>query len=54
MKKEWILFMMVLFAAGQALAQQQVNANSTSQTNNPVCLHDLQSPQADIPLVRAG
>ena len=35
MKKERILFMTVLFAACQAVAQQQVNANSTSQTNNP-------------------
>lgn|SRR5690348_5380995 len=35
MKKEWVLFLTVLFAAGQAVAQQQVNTNSTSQTNNP-------------------
>ncbi len=35
MKKERILFLTVLFAACQAVAQQQVNTNSTSQTNNP-------------------
>jgi hypothetical protein len=35
MKKEQVLFMTVLFAACQAVGQQQINANSTSQTNNP-------------------
>jgi hypothetical protein len=35
MKKERVLFLTVLFAACQAVAQQQVNASSASQTNNP-------------------
>ena len=45
MKKEWALFIMVLFAAGQALAQQQVNANSTSQTNNPSASTTFKAPK---------
>ena len=35
MKKERIVLITVLFAACQAVAQQQTNASSTSQTNNP-------------------
>jgi hypothetical protein len=45
MKKERILFLTVLFAAGQALAQQQVNTNSTSQTNNPSASTTLKAPK---------
>ncbi len=45
MKKEWVLFMTVLFAASQAVAQQPVNANSTSQTNNPSASTAFQAPK---------
>lgn len=46
MKKEWVLSIMVLFAASQALAQQQVNANATSQTNNPSASATSKAPRA--------
>ncbi len=45
MKKEWVLSIVVLFAAGQAMAQQQVNANSTSQTNNPSASTTFKAPK---------
>lgn len=45
MKKEWVLFITVLFAACQAVAQQQVNTNSTAQTNNPTASTAFQAPK---------
>lgn len=45
MKKERILFLTVLFAACQAMAQQQVNTNSTSQTNNPSASTTFKAPK---------
>lgn len=45
MKKEWVLFLTVLFATGQAVAQQQANTNSTSQTNNPSASTTFRTPK---------
>ena len=45
MKKEWVLSIMVLLTAGQTLAQQQINANATSQTNNPAASTTFKAPK---------